>query len=192
MTRSSPPSPSMSHRAEHSRVARGVGEPLGLAELAPLTLVNQHQLVRGEQGEVIAPVPVQVAHRQGRSTLDGLARVDSPGAAEDALPLVDQHDELGRIAVKGQVGTAVAVEIAGLKADDLLVDRHAHQPHPLVARDLVRLPVIGGCHILGAFGLLAPQEQVDARPAVVDDEDVVDLSPSKSFMIRLLIRGSSL
>ena len=88
--------------------------------------------------------------------------------------LVEEDLDLGRRPVVDQVGLAVAVEVAGVEADDFLVHRDAHQPHPPVGVELVgllaeraRLRLVG--RPLGA------QEQVDPRPAVVDDDDVVRL-----------------
>ena len=69
---------------EHPRVARGVGEPLGLAELSLGVLVDEHQLVRLQQGQVGLAVAVQVAYRQSGAALDGLTRVDPLGLVEFA------------------------------------------------------------------------------------------------------------
>ena len=96
------------------------------------------------------------------------------GLPKSALSLIEQDLDLGRRSIKNKVGLAVSVEVARIDADDCFVDRDADQPHPAVVLELVgifaeraRAVVVGG--FLGA------QEEVDPRPAVVGDEDVVDL-----------------
>ena len=175
-TRSSPAVAVEVHRAEHPRAAGGVGEPLGLAELPLVLLLHQDQFVGSEQGDIVLAVAVEVADGQRQPPLDDLAGVDAlgVGVVEPAFAVVVEDDELGGVAVEDEVGLAVAVEVAGREADDLLVDGHAHEPHSAVVGDLVDLG-LGEGGDGGVRRLLAAQEEVDPRSAVVAHGHVVGL-----------------
>ena len=90
------------------------------------------------------------------------------------LSLVEQDLDLGRRAVENEVGLAVSVEVAGIDADDFLVDRDADEPHAAVVFELVGVFAEWAGRLV-VVGFLGAQEQVDPRPAVVADDDVVDL-----------------
>ncbi len=161
-------------RPDQPGLLGGVGHPLGLGERPRGGLVDEHQLVLRQQRDVVPAVLVQVADGQGAGTLDRLARADLLGAAEPPLPLVEEDLHLGRRTVEHHVGLAVAVEVAGVHADDFLVHRDAHQPHPPVVLEVVGVLAERAVRLV-VVGLLGAQQQVDPRPAVIADDDVVDL-----------------
>ena len=102
---------------------------------------------------------------------NGLAGGDFLAGAEPAWALVEEDLDLGRRSIEDQVGLAVAVEVAGIDADHLLVDRDAHQPHPAVEFQIVDL--LAERPGLGFVGRpLGAQKQVDPGPGVVADDDV--------------------
>ena len=152
-------------------------DALGLAEATALALEHGDDLARGDEREVVAAVAVEVADGERRGGLDGLARVDLAGVAELALALAVKDHQLGGRAVEGEVGLAVGVEVADAEADDLLVHRDAHQPHPPVVLDDGSVPSSSAHRPRrrGLAGLLGREEQVDPRPAVVHGDDVVNL-----------------
>ena len=100
------------------------------------------------------------------------------------LALVEQDLDLGRRAVENEVGLAVSIEVAGIHADDFLVDGNADQPHPPVVFELVGV-FAERARRLVVVGFLGAQEQVDPRPAVVGDDDVVDLVAVQVFELEV-------
>ena len=155
----------------HPGIAGGVWYPLGLGKDSGRCLVDEDQVVLGQQDDVVAAILVQVANGQRSRRLDRVATGDLLAAAEPAGALVEQDLDLGGRSVINQVGFAVAVEVSGCQADDFLVDGHARQPH-----SLVKLQVIDFFAERPRLGLVArplrAQEQVDARASVVADDDV--------------------
>ena len=174
MTRSLAPLPSRSTRLDQPGTAGGVRHAFGLAQTSRGGLINEDQFFLRQQGQVVAAVLVVVAHGERRRPLDGVAGIDLLGTAEVALSLVIQDLDLGRRAVEDEVGLAVSVEIAGIHADDFLVDGNADEPHAPVVFELVGV-LAERARRLVVVGLLGAQEQVDPRPAIVGDDDVVDL-----------------
>ena len=155
-------------------IAGGVRHALGLAQAPGRGLIDEDQFLLRQQGQVVAAVLVEVAHGQCRRPLNGVAGIDLLGTAEPALSLVEEDLDLGRRAVEDEVGLAVSIEVAGIHADDFLVDRDAHEPHATVVLEIVGVLAerAGGLVVVGFLGA---QQQVDPRPAVVADDDVVDL-----------------
>ena len=152
----------------------GVGHRSGSESVPGRGLVDEHQLVIAEQDDVVPAVLIDVADGECAGPLHALARVDLLEAAEPPLPLVEEDLDLGRRPVEHQVGLAVAVEVARVDADYFLVHGDVDFPHPLVVVEVVDVLAERAVRLV-VIRLLGAQEQVDARPGIVADDDVVDL-----------------
>ena len=155
-------------------IAGRMGRALGLAERSPGPSDRRRPALSrpARPGRPGRPGPSRRPPGAARSV--AFAGIDLLGIAELSLALVEQDLDLGRRAVEHQVGLAVAVEVAGIHADDFLVDRNAHQPHPAVVLEVVGVLAERAVRLV-VVGFLGAQQQVDPRPAVVADDDVVDL-----------------
>ncbi len=112
---------------------------LRLSEPGVLALVDDDDLVGGQERQVVSPIAVQVAHGQPRGAFDGVSRGDSLGVAEVSFSLIENDGQLGRRAVVRDIGFAVAVEVARDHAHDVFIDGQALEPHAAVVAELVGL-----------------------------------------------------
>ena len=145
-SRSLRPSPSMS-RTCTGLDAAGERNLLRLAQRVVFLLCEEINAILAQQNQVGAAIAVQVA--RDKRIGGKLAVLDGPafGRAPAVCALVVKHDQFLRLAVIGDVGPAVAVEVGHHQRGDAFLRGDGLDAKPRVGRQFVRLALDRGLSV---------------------------------------------